>query len=74
MKSIYKRAVSIEQKLQTHQHNRGTLQCSCETKAKAQAQAQAGEMVFAEYNKMGARYLFFLLEVGDGKLNSMKVM
>jgi len=31
-------------------------------------------MVFAEYNKMGAQYLFFLLEVGDGKLNSMKVM
>lgn len=74
MKSIYKRAVSIEQKLQTHQHNTGTLQCSCETKAKAQAQAQAGEMVFAEYNIMGAQYLFFLIELGDGKLNSMKVM
>lgn len=72
MKSIYKRAVSIEQKLQTHQHNRGTLQWSCETKAKAQAQAE--EMVFAEYNTMGAQYLFFLIEIGDGKLNSMKVM
>lgn len=31
-------------------------------------------MVFAEYNIMGAQYLFFLIELGDGKLNSMKVM